>query len=101
MVTNVFKTNRGTIESGFSGNNETRFYDPEIEKLFTAGLRTLDRDERREIYKEIVQRIHFDEIPVVKLQTMPRFMGASDKVQGLLVTPAGYPYLIGNWEFDQ
>ena len=42
MVTNVFKTNRGTIESGFSGNNETRFYDPEIEKLFTAGLRTLD-----------------------------------------------------------
>ena len=101
MVTNVFKTNRGTIESGFSGNNETRFYDPEIEKLFTAGLRTLDQVERREIYKEIVQRIHFDEIPVVKLQTMPRFMGASDKIQGLLVTPAGYPYLIGSWQFDQ
>ena len=101
MITNVFKTNEGTIESGFSGNNETRFYDPEIEKLFKAGLQTLDRDKRIEIYKEIVDRIHFGEIPVVKLQTMPRFMGATYKVKDLLVTPQGGPYLWGRWEFTQ
>ncbi len=100
MITNVFKTNEGTIESGFSGNNETRFYDPEIEKLFKAGLSTLDRDERIRIYKEIVDSIHFDEIPVVKLQTMPRFMGASYKVKDLLVGPRGGAYLIGRWEFS-
>ncbi len=101
MVTNVFKTNEGTIESGFSGNNETRFYDAEIEKLFTQGLQTLDRDKRIEIYKDIVDRIHFGEIPVVKLQTMPRFMGATYKVKDLLVTPQGGPYLWGRWEFSQ
>ncbi len=101
MITNVFKTNEGTLESGFSGNNETRFYDAEIEKLFKQGLQTLDRDKRIEIYKDIVDRIHFGEIPVVKLQTMPRFMGASYKVKDLLVTPQGGPYLSGRWEFSQ
>jgi peptide/nickel transport system substrate-binding protein len=101
MITNVFKTNEGTIESGFSGNNETRFYDPEIEKLYKAGLSTLDRDKRIEIYNEIVQAIHFGEIPVVKLQTMPRFMGASYKVKDLLVGPRGGAYFPGRWEFSE
>ena len=101
MITNVFKTNQGTRDSGFSGNNETRFFDPELEVLFKRGLQTLDRDARIEIYKEIVQRIHFDEIPVVKLLTMPRFMGATHKVKDLLVTPQGGPYLYGRWEFSR
>ena len=101
MITNVFKTNEGTIESGFSGNNETRFYDPEIEKLYKAGLSTIDREKRIEIYNEIVQHIHFGEIPVVKLQTMPRFMGASYKVKDLLVGPRGGAYFPGRWEFSE
>jgi peptide/nickel transport system substrate-binding protein len=100
MITNVFKTNQGTRESGFSGNNETRFFDPELEVLFKRGLQTLDRDKRIEIYKEIVERIHFGEIPVIKLQTMPRYMGATYKVKDLLVTPQGGPYLFGRWEFS-
>ena len=99
MITNVFKTNEGTRDSGFSGNNETRFFDPELEKMFKLGLTTLDPDKRIEIYKEIVQRIHFDEIPVIKLVTMPRYMGATFKVKDLAVTPQGQPYLPGRWEF--
>ena len=99
MITNVFKTNEGTRDSGFSGNNETRFFDPELEKLFKLGLTTLDRDKRIEIYKEIVEKIHFGEIPVVKLVTMPRFMGASHNVKDLLLNNGGSPYLQGRWEF--
>ena len=99
MITNVFKTNSGTLDSGFSGNNETRFFDPEIEKLFKAGLSTLDREERKAIYKEIVEKIHFGEIPAIKLQTMPRFMGASRHVKDLLMGPRGGVYLLGRWEY--
>ena len=99
MITNVFKTNKGTLDSGFSGNNETRFYDPEIEKLFKAGLSTLDREERIGIYKEIVEKIHFGEIPAIVLQSMPRYMGASYKVSDLLLGPRGGPYMLGRWEF--
>jgi len=99
MITNVFKTNKGTLDSGFSGNNETRYYDPETEKLYKAGLSTLDREERIEIYKEIVERVHFGEIPAIVLQSMPRYMGASYKVSDLLLGPRGSPYMLGRWEF--
>jgi peptide/nickel transport system substrate-binding protein len=83
----------GLMQSVFRkelGNNVMGYFNPRIEELFDAGKATLDREERSEIYKEIVEIVIQEDIPLVKIQTMPRFAAANEHVQNAYVSPKGY-----------
>jgi peptide/nickel transport system substrate-binding protein len=72
------------------GNNVMGYVNPQVEELFDQGKATLDQDERRPIYTEIM-RIMLEDMPLVKLQTMEIVWGASQRVQGMEISPKGYP----------
>jgi peptide/nickel transport system substrate-binding protein len=72
------------------GNNVMGYVNPRVEELFDQGKATLDQDERRPIYTEIMQ-IMLEDMPLVKLQTMEIVWGASQRVQGMEISPKGYP----------
>lgn len=72
------------------GNNSARYYNPTIEELFDRGKSTSDREERKQIYAEIV-RILVDDLPAIKVASVFRAAAANDKVQGLYVQPKGFP----------
>ena len=72
------------------GNNVMGYDNPEIEDLFDAGKATLDPDERRAIYTQIVEIVVFDDVPLINIQSMPRFAAANDKIQNAHVSPKGY-----------
>jgi peptide/nickel transport system substrate-binding protein len=72
------------------GNNVMGYVNERVEELFDLGKATLDRDERRPIYTEIMQ-IMLEEMPLVKLQTVEIVWGASQRVQGMELSPKGYP----------
>ena len=72
------------------GNNVMGYYNPKIEELFDAGKSTLDQDARIPIYKEIMEIVVLDEVPLIKVQAMPRFAASNMHVQGAYVNPKGY-----------
>lgn len=82
------------------GNNVMGYVNPRVEELFDEGKATLDRDARREIYTEIMA-IMLEDMPLVKLQTMEIVWGASQRVQGMEISPKGYPtYLAYTFDAD-
>ena len=67
-----------------------RYYNPEIERLFDEAKSTTDRNIRAEAYRNIVDIVVNQDVPLIKLQSMPRFFAAGEVVQGGYVSPKGY-----------
>ena len=88
LMQSLFRADSHT--SGFKGNNGMRYYNPEIERLFDEAKSTSDRAVRSELYRQIVDIIVNQDVPIVKLQSMPRFFAANRHVQGGYVNPKGY-----------
>ena len=88
LMQSLFRADSHT--SGFKGNNGMRYYNPEIERLFDEGKSTSDRAIRAEVYRQIVDIVVNQDVPIVKLQSMPRFFAANRHVQGGYVNPKGY-----------
>ena len=88
LMQSVFRADSPT--SGFKGNNGMRYYNPEIERLFDEAKSTSDRAVRSELYRQIVDIVVNQDVPLVKLQSMPRFFAANRHVQGGYVNPKGY-----------
>ena len=88
LMQSVFRADSST--SGFKGNNGMRYYNPEIERLFDEAKSTSDRAVRAELYRQVVDIIVNQDVPLIKLQSMPRFFAANRHVQGGYVNPKGY-----------
>ncbi len=88
LMQSVFRADSAT--SGFKGNNGMRYYNPEIERLFDEAKSTSDRAIRSELYRQIVDIVVNQDVPLIKLQSMPRFFAANRHVQGGYVNPKGY-----------
>jgi peptide/nickel transport system substrate-binding protein len=71
------------------GNNVMGYVNPRVEELFDAGKSTLDREERKEIYRELMEIVVLDEVPVIKIQSTARFSAANEHVMGAYVNPKG------------
>jgi len=80
------------------GNNVMGYSNPEIERLFDEGKATLDQDERKAIYSQII-RIMLEDVPLVKLQTVEVIWASNNKVSGLEVWPKGMPNYL-DYSFD-
>ncbi len=81
----------GLMQSVFregGGNNFMGYSNSRIEELFDEGKSTLDRSERKRIYKEI-QEILLEDVPLAKIMSVELAHAANDKVQGLHVAPKG------------
>ena len=76
--------------SGFKGNNGMRYFSEDIEVLFDKGKSTTDRTVRAQAYNDIVDIIVNRDVPIVKLQSMPRYFAANQHIQGGFVSPKGY-----------
>ena len=72
------------------GNNVMGYHNPQIEDLFDAGKSTLDQAERKAIYKQIMEIVIWDDVPTIKIQTLPRFAAANYHIQNAYVSPKGY-----------
>jgi len=79
-----------TDTSGWGGNNGMRYRNQRIEDLFDLGKGATDRQERKGYYKEIIDIVVNQDVPLIKIQSMPRFYGVSDRVQNAHVSPKGY-----------
>ena len=79
-----------TDTSGWGGNNGMRYRNQRVEDLFDLGKATLDRELRKQYYAEIVDIVVNQDVPLIKLQTNPRFFGVSDRLQDSYVSPKGY-----------
>ena len=88
LMQSVFRAD--SDREGFKGNNGMRYYNPEIERLFDEAKSTTDRNFRAENYRKIVDIVVNQDVPLIKLQSMPRFFAASENVQGGYVSPKGY-----------
>ncbi len=88
LMQSLFRADSHT--SGFKGNNGMRYFNPEIERLFDEAKSTSDRAIRSELYRQIVDIVVAQDVPFVKLQSMPRFFAANRHVQGGYVNPKGY-----------
>lgn len=76
------------------GNNSARYFNEEVEELFDAGKSTADREERKEIYRQI-QEILLDEVPATKVASVFRASAANESVSGLYTNPRG---VLAGWE---
>ena len=72
------------------GNNMMLYYNPEVEELFDQGKAILDPDQRKEIYKKIQEIVVLQDVPMVKVQAMPRYYASNYHVQGGYVNAKGY-----------
>jgi peptide/nickel transport system substrate-binding protein len=75
---------------GFKGNNGMRYFSQDIEDLFDLGKSTTDRSIRSKAYLDIVDIIVNRDVPLVKLQSMPRFFAANEHLKDAYVSPKGY-----------
>ena len=67
-----------------------RYFSQDIEDLFDLGKSTTDRSIRSQAYLDIVDIIVNRDVPMVKLQSMPRFFAANEHVKDAYVSPKGY-----------
>ena len=70
------------------GNNVMGYDNPQIEELFDKGKATLDQEERKPIYSEII-KIMLEDMPLVKLQTVEVVWAGNKKVSGMQIWPKG------------
>ena len=82
MPTPTGKGSRATTECGTTTLR--------IERLFDEAKSTTDRNFRAENYRKIVDIVVNQDVPLIKLQSMPRFFAARDVVGGGYVSPKGY-----------
>ena len=79
-----------TDTSGWGGNNGMRYRNQRVEDLFDLGKGTTDRQARKGYYKEIIDIVVNQDVPLIKIQSMPRFYGVSERVQDAHISPKGY-----------
>jgi peptide/nickel transport system substrate-binding protein len=72
------------------GNNVMGYFNQDIEDWFDAGKSTTDRDVRQGIYKQIIEKVVLEDVPLVKIQTLPVFDAANQHIEGAHVSPKGY-----------
>ena len=77
-----------------SANNVSFYRGEKVHELLMAARTHSDPAERVKLYQD-VQRILFDEVPMVPLVTMPEMRAVSKRVQGYVIYPAGGEYLFG------
>jgi len=73
------------------GNNPMRYFNQQVEDLFDQAKSTPDREERKRLYKELMEIAILDDTPLVKLKTMDIKWAANKKVEGFTLLPKGYP----------
>ncbi len=66
--------------------NQQQYHNPEVDRLIEAGRATDDRDRRREIYKQVQQKIALD-APTVFLYVTDQISAYRDDVKGFDVHP--------------
>jgi len=88
LMQSLFRADSAT--EGFKGNNGMRYFSQDIEDLFDLGKSTTDRAIRSKAYLDIVDIIVNRDVPIVKLQSMPRFFAANEHVKDAYVSPKGY-----------
>ncbi len=98
LMQSVFRADSPT--SGFKGNNGMRYYNPEIERLFDEAKSTSDRAVRADLYRQIVDIVVNQDVPLIKLQSMPRYFAANSRVQNGYVNPKGY-WNAKDWIFQE
>ena len=92
----------GSENGPYLGNNGMRYYNPEIEALFDEGKSTLDKTVRKPAYARIVDIVINEDVPLIKLQSMPRFYAANMKMRNSQMTPNGYlDFRAWNFDFSQ
>ena len=74
----------------WGGNNVMGYYNQDIERLFDAGKATSNRAERKRIYNDIIRKIVFEDVPLIRYSHNPIFWAANERVQDAYVTPKGY-----------
>lgn len=77
-------------KGGWKGNNGMRYFNQEVEDLFDAGKSITDRDERRTIYTRIVDIVANEDVPLIKVQTMPGIYASNGKIERGYVSVRGY-----------
>ena len=82
----------------WGGNNVMGYYNQDIERLFDAGKATSDKAERKRIYTEIVKKIVFEDVPLIKYSSRPIFWAANERLQDAYIMPMGYMSFT-NWTF--
>jgi peptide/nickel transport system substrate-binding protein len=78
----------GFLQSA-SGMNNSRFNDPETDRLLDLGRRTPDGPERAEIYRQIQHRINYLR-PILVTWTGEELFGKRTNVRGFYPTATGY-----------
>ena len=79
-----------------------RYYNAEIEELFDRGKSTLDKAVRKPAYARVVDIVVNEDVPLIKIQSMPRFYAANLKMQNAPMTPNGYlDFRAWNYDFSQ
>lgn len=83
------------------GSNRSGWSDPEFERLFALFNRTLDRDERVGLVRQMV-RIYSEQLPLVPLFFPPSFSAFVAAVRGpaIAAPESGPPWNMYEWEFS-
>jgi peptide/nickel transport system substrate-binding protein len=82
----------------WGGNNVMGYYNADIERLFDAGKATSDKAVRKGIYTEIVKKLIFEDVPLIRFASRPIFWAANERVQDAYIMPMGYMSFT-NWTF--
>ena len=82
----------------WGGNNVMGYYNEDIERLFDAGKATSDKAVRKGIYTEIVKKLVFEDVPLIRFSSRPIFWAANERVQDAYIMPMGYMSFT-NWTF--
>ena len=82
----------------WGGNNVMGYYNEDIERLFDEGKATSDKAVRKDIYTQIVKKIVFEDVPLIRYSTRPIFWAANERVQDAYIMPMGYMSFT-NWTF--
>ena len=92
----------GSENGPYLGNNGMRYYNAEVEELFDKGKSTLDKAVRKPAYARVVDIVVNEDVPLIKIQSMPRFYAANLKMQNAPMTPNGYlDFRAWNYDFSQ
>lgn len=83
----------------FNGLNFSRYSNPELDKLLDEGMRYLDIEQRRPIYKEVSKLIN-EEMPNIYLYNFNYGMIKSPKLKGKNPHPNSFSYNAVNWSME-
>jgi peptide/nickel transport system substrate-binding protein len=78
------------------GFNYTFYEDPELERLFDAGIAAMDAEERKKIYHD-VQKFLLDNALLIPIYNLANLVAATATLQGLVPDTAGYIFYYDAW----